>query len=259
MSSNATFERVLNLLYGARFGFKSITATLQYRTNPKLMKEVGERWTSNSFRQALILQNLSPQAARYISNSTEFRWQVWWEKPWFWRKDVTALYSGSTTTHLINQEKNVILSPDERNVFVKRLDSYDMTTHSLTSQEKSDELTEANQAGLNEAFLDPSFLLSCHQLHLVEEMPYTGRIGYRVFALPRGNRDSVLDALFWSSADAYDILIDAQLGILLRYAAIVNDEVFAVTSVESFSVDDPIPEAARHLKVSEGTKTHELR
>jgi outer membrane lipoprotein-sorting protein len=64
----------------------------------------------------------------------------------------------------------------------------------------------------------------------------------RVRALHQPGKEVVPDRFFWEAADKYDLLVDKERGILLRYAAIVKEKAFAVATVNHATFDEPIPD-----------------
>jgi hypothetical protein len=91
--------------------------------------------------------------------------------------------------------------------------------------------------------IDPSFLLTSHELQLVaDNIIHAEREAVRVRATYRKGKNRIHEAFFWSTADEYDLLVDKDRGILLRYAAKLDDQEFAVASVEKVIFDELISE-----------------
>jgi hypothetical protein len=61
-------------------------------------------------------------------------------------------------------------------------------------------------------------------------------------AIYRKGRDRIPDAIFWATADEYDLVVDKEYGVLPRYAARLKGQEFAVTEVDRVIFDEPIPE-----------------
>jgi outer membrane lipoprotein-sorting protein len=172
--------------------------------------------------------------------------------------DRINLSNQHVTTHLIDQEKNIIYSSEAKNLFVKPAEkvNYPSIPTPLESNEATRLVTEANKAAMEMAFLDPSFLLGSHELLQVEEATYDGHRVHIFRAHPRADREAAIDALFWSSADMYDLLVDAELGILLTYTAHLHNHPFAKVVVENFAINGDIPDEVREFTPLEGTQVH---
>jgi hypothetical protein len=102
-----------------------------------------------------------------------------------------------------------------------------------------DEAMRVPESGLPAALmdlLDPSWLISYFDLELAGAAEAAGRPAYRVTAAPRQVRAS-------SSGDRYerfdrvDVLVDAELGILLRREAFSGGQSIEVTEVRSIALD----------------------
>ena len=67
------------------------------------------------------------------------------------------------------------------------------------------------------------------------------RAALQVRGVARGRQTMTRDPVFWMAAEEYAFLVDAERGILLRYAAMNNGQEFAVAAVEQVVFDEPIP------------------
>jgi hypothetical protein len=92
-------------------------------------------------------------------------------------------------------------------------------------------------------FLDPSFLLSTHILHVEGSTTHAGREAIRVKAIPRKSKETLAPEPFWVEADEYELLVDKERGILLRYSAKLDGHEYAADAAESVVFDELIPES----------------
>jgi len=246
---NAVIEKVIRLLYTARFSFKSITATLRYRADEELFDYARARWMKTRGVKPLVAVSPDPQPMGSVAANLDYRWQVWWDKPWFWRMDRVDLTNHHVTVNVIDREKSLSYLAESGHVNVWPFQATNERDEALPV----DEETEANNAAMAMAFLDPSFLLSTHSLHYVEETRHASRLAYRLWGRLRAGREVPGDALFWESADYYELWVDAGLGILLAYTAYLENRPFAEVKVEELAVDVAIPEEIRSFGPPEGT------
>jgi outer membrane lipoprotein-sorting protein len=94
---------------------------------------------------------------------------------------------------------------------------------------------------LNEVpLLDPAFLLASHELEPGADVQYLGREALQMRAVPRQGKEAARDPFFWGGADDYELLVDKERGVLLRYAARLRGQDIAVAAVERVVFDAPI-------------------
>jgi hypothetical protein len=97
--------------------------------------------------------------------------------------------------------------------------------------------------------LDPSFLLTSHDLQPIANVSHAEREAVQVRAIYQKGKNRLHEAFFWATADTLDLLVDREYGILLRYAALFNGREYAVSSVEQVTFDEPIPESVFEFSV----------
>jgi hypothetical protein len=106
--------------------------------------------------------------------------------------------------------------------------------------------------------IDPAPLLPGLELELLDETHHAGRLAHRVRGLP--------SRVFWHDlfglspgADEYTLLIDAERGILLRAAALLEGQEFSVTEVEEVAFDEDLRPDLFVLELASGerVRTHE--
>lgn len=228
---------LLLLLYTARDSFTSVEVVWEYEYDEKAMSVALERWSSQQpFGSVTTLKSTGSETSAAFSVTTILR-QVWWKKPACWRDEI------GTKSKIITIICNGIQS-----TFTLESDALDVITES-SSEEHSQmrELYSSTPPNIEDrlddiSLLDPSFLLASHTLSPLQEMAYLGRDVIKVRATHRKGRSRIYGSLFWGIADEYEILIDKEHGILLRYAAKLAEQEFAVASVKYIIFDKSLPE-----------------
>lgn len=105
--------------------------------------------------------------------------------------------------------------------------------------------------------LDPAVLLPALDLEPAGEGVVAGRPAVRVRAVPREPVD-LFDAgryLPWG-ADRYELMVDRASGIVLRLAAFIDGEPFAVTEVDEIEIDPDIPPEVFAFTPPAGEEVH---
>ncbi len=92
--------------------------------------------------------------------------------------------------------------------------------------------------------LDPSFLLSSHDILAMGEERFLNREAVKFRALPRKGKDGGRESYFWRSTDEIEILVDKHRGTILHYEMKVNDSKFAYATVSKIIFDANIPKSA---------------
>ena len=91
--------------------------------------------------------------------------------------------------------------------------------------------------------LDPAPLLAGCDVELLGEARQAGRDALRVRLLPRPAADPILQPpLLGQGADEFEVLVDAERGVLLRVAARIAGEDFRLEEVIEIAFDEAFPE-----------------
>jgi outer membrane lipoprotein-sorting protein len=214
---------LLELLYNAHRRFQTIHVIWSYRYDLAVMQLVQERYAAQE-------QDFSPLVSRSGSAENasilDIRHVLWWRKPDAWRLEDTM--QGRTRTYSRTTDDFWTRSSDDGIVVHY---NQDPVRHGYS---KVEDLLYYAQ------LLSPAFLLASHDLQLIGETTFLGRRVLQVRAQYEQHKTSLYEDFFWATADEYRLLVDAEAGILLRYAAVVDGEEYAVTEVESVSFDQPI-------------------
>lgn len=213
------------LLYTAHRRFRNIHLAWQYQYEEEKLNLVQERWAAESPAGSVGILR-SSFGETLATGTIKVHRRLWWRKPDCWHSEEQIEGRGSSVTVLCD-------------------DHWWMrgSTGALLTSEMGE--ARGNPPPLSDLvrgvpMLDPSFLLTSHELELTAEMVYAGRPALRARATYQKNREMLHEAFFWASADAYDLLVDEEYGILLRYAALLDGQEFAAASVEQVVFDEPI-------------------
>lgn len=247
-------EEVLERIHGARDSFASIRGIVSVWHDPGRSADAWKRWADRQPPGSVtILERKVPMArARQISQRwmqwrrqvgrqppsneavlqrtgpivparTEQISRVWMEKPWRWRVETTE--PGGAETSLTVIDGPVWWTWDG---------------HSDAVTNEGATVPERTSVGLHVALgvmLDPSPIMSALSLQATGEDRLAGRDGLRVVGTPR----NVLDDMLWPGAEAYDLLVDAERGVLLRFAARQGDAVYAATEFVELAFEEEFP------------------
>ncbi len=225
---------VVRLLYGARYSFSTLRASIRQwhryqegTSSPSQSKmtdaipktEIGSRlWIDNPsrFRQEIATRAPFSGPIVFLLNG-----DIWWQ----------GYPSGVTVT---NSPKEQIPCGAEVKVL---------------SRPVRPDYKNAEYAILSQISLEPSWLISGLRMEPVGRMRYVGRETIRVQAEPVQESDGWY---WWKGADEYELLIDAERGILLRIEARRQGEGFAGVEVMDIEFDVSIPDSAFSFTVSPG-------
>jgi hypothetical protein len=203
----------LALLHGAWGSFRTIRATACERVDAEGQRRAWEREAGADPDSGLaeLLDSAEPVGHEHTT-------RFWLEKPARLRKES----SGTWGTELVVRDGPRWLTVDA--------DGLATTTGSLIF------------LGELEQLLDPSPLLEALRFQPLGPDMVAGRPAARLHAVPRerGPGGSVLDQL-GSGADAYELAVDAERGILLRVAALVDGEPYSVIELSEVAFDEEFP------------------
>ena len=109
-----------------------------------------------------------------------------------------------------------------------------------TSNEEDPEVRSGAQQAPFPQLLQPELLLSALRLEIVGSGLQAGRRAIALRGVPRRRGDHAeMLARLAGGADAHDLMVDAERGILLRVASEIDGEPFAITEVEEVAFDEP--------------------
>lgn len=205
---DVSLARVLELLYLARLKVNNLHLIVHYKywaeSCSGLVGKVDRNFNSST-------PTTFPTTG-YVNQVDESKWEVWISKP-NWRMEVKNLSRKGHHVEIINSSS---------------------TTHIVNSKIQKNQGHPKNvvDAISNWQFLDPSSLLASHEIKFVRTSNSLGRLVYEIESTPRGDRTTYPEALFWSGGDRYEIEVDAEFGILMRYAGYLNNSLFGEARME---------------------------
>lgn len=223
-------DRLVVLLYNAYESFSSIEALFRYTLNSDLMGLAWER-SGGAFHRR--------QTDPKVNKVKHYEWHVWHRKPNCWRFE-NKEQNKPLRINVINGEAWWLSTPNGElwtNVPPNK-GRYSIEKNALPSPH----YTQVEYAIQEMPFLYPSFLLAMNLIIPMNSTNHAGREAIRIRAIPRKNRGTALDD-FWSIADEYDLLVDKEKGILLRYSAKLDGQEFAIASADFVLFDQQIPDS----------------
>lgn len=241
---------LLELLYSARDSFSVVHASYRYSYQPKRMDDLiaarAAGYSPGSFAPVRGGVTGSPATDSVV----EYFWLVWWNKPAQWRYE----------QHRSNERGLVSVIDGDR--WWYRVPSGEIYTSaapvnakaSSMLHEVSSNLMDPDRAVNHVTFLDPSPLLGSLMFEIIGHVTHLGRDALRVRAVPRPGRDALVDPLFWETGDEFELLVDHQRGVLLRYEARSGGETFAVAVAEHLVFDEPLAQDTFVFPVDTGVR-----
>lgn len=234
---------LLRLLYTAHRQYSSIQLSWRYGYQVEALNEMQERCSPGKVKPL----GAKRRAVGKTHSPAEMtcHWQIWWRKPACWREDTQPSGEG----------KNIRIICDDRWLFYSAADQR-LSTNTLPAgsphRQRIQRMRRPRGAAhirpsVEEAvnavpLLDPSFLLASHDLEPVADIRFVEREALQVRAVFRRGKELACDPFFWSGADDYELLVDKERGILLRYAARLGEQEVAVAAVEHVVFDAAIPD-----------------
>jgi hypothetical protein len=199
-----------------------------------------KRFSRNPSGSMAVLTSKSVKDKQERPSEQIYRNKVWWQKPTCWRSErhhdnellTEILCEGSWWTHSSSLNKLITnIEPQEKSHGIR-------VRNKRLSEGEAVPSLEDNIKDV--PIVDPSFLLAIHDLHPKENFMHAGREAVRVRSFSRRGRDYSWEPFFWSGADEYELLVDRERGILLRYSASYGGQEYAIAAVEEVFFDEPI-------------------
>ena len=249
---------LLELLYTARSRYSSIQVTWQYWYRVDKMNEALKRWAAR-YPEGSVR---GLESAKRFQKEKEIvtRWHVWWQKPSCWR-DEYQIDTHGTAVRIICDDHWWLFNSTANQLYTNAISlekAPHLYIHKIHNRESSAEVRPPRvEEVINEApLLDPSFLLASHDLQYTESALYMKREAVGIRAVFRKGKDLPRADFFWGVADEYELLVDKERGILLRYAAKLGEQEFAIASVDHVIFDEPIPEGIFSFTPPSNTSVH---
>jgi hypothetical protein len=229
-------KSLVELLYTAHQRFTSLQVSWRYHYDLQGMQIAEQRWVDmNPPGSVAMLSSLVAPA----THSTYVLKRLWWQKPDCWREEQQSGENQHSTTTILCRGEWWSFSSGEDTVYTNTAPAEKHIRSGMRIEKGHP--PDLQQLIMGVPLLDPSFLLTSHALKIVSVHEHAGREVVQVSAVYEKRQEYLYEPFFWATADEYQLLIDAEYGILLRYAATLDGREYAVSSVEHIVFNAPIP------------------
>ena len=223
--------RLLELLYSARNKFDSVQMQWVYAYDVNVLKELFDNQNDES---KTLLKAVDSKRLTLPSDHSNFSFvyqKLLIQKQQFLRYERQVDKKAPTIRIVVGKREWDITSSNSRQEQIKYFEK-DKSVNVM------DEVLEI-QAG---ELLDPSFLLSSHDISVIGDEQFLNREVIRVQVFPRKGIDQGRESYFWRSTNEIELLIDKQRGTMLNYELKLNTSKFAYCAVSKIVFDVIIPE-----------------
>jgi outer membrane lipoprotein-sorting protein len=213
-------SEIFELLHGADESFRTVRATIRVWRDVEKQQLAFERhfeqMQESGGGSMMVMVGFS-ESDEPAPTTTEEIVRVWFEKPSRRREEVEG---PSPRVSLTDGEKSWSYMPE-----------WGAVEHEAVGDEGSGE-------GL--FLFSPARLLAAVEFEALDETQFAGRRVIRVRARPRDGRHHELHFGHAPGADEYELLVDAERGVLLRVAAYLDGDEFAITEVKEIAFDEEL-------------------
>jgi hypothetical protein len=236
---------LLHLLHTAHRNFTTVQVAWRYRYQVEALNELQERWAAQ--RGSTSVQPLRAKGTGGVQSPSErtMQWHIWWRRPDCWR-DETELSGQGRNIRVICPDRWSFYSVADRKLFTNALpDGPQHQQRILRGRQPpgAGQIRPGVEEAVNEVpLLDPAFLLASHELEPGADVQYAEREALQVQAVAHQGKEAARDPFFWGGADDYELLVDKERGVLLRYAAKLRGQDMAVAAVERVVFEALIPD-----------------
>jgi hypothetical protein len=166
----------------------------------------------------------SPQPSPRERGDFERIWKVWHERPDRWRQEAGLPGGSGIEYRVIDGKAFWFYNPHEG-------------AHAATTEGRfGPEFEIAYVFDPESGVPDLSYL----EMRVVGRIRHAGREALRVEATKPGGWETVPEPLWWG-ADDYELVVDAERGVILRLASRLEGQAFDVTEVLEVSFDEVFP------------------
>jgi hypothetical protein len=220
------------------------------RDDALLDSALRRRVRSQSGSAVALLSNGNPNGGLPDAGTTALG-KLWWRKPTSWRDEATA--DGLGTTVRILDNSHYVGYSSRTGLLSTNLHprQHKPRWTDLAVEERPDLGPYTLPLLLREVpLVEPAFLIGTCSLNFEGTGVHIGRDVIKVKAVRRAPE---CRAFFRASELEYNLLVDADTGILLRYVSMVEDREAWRLTVTSVTFDQPIPDDVFAFQPPEGT------
>jgi outer membrane lipoprotein-sorting protein len=239
----ASLADVLLLMHGADLRFGSVRMVVREWSHHERLQRAWTRHEEGSPHSTIVvsLPGSNEPGEPQPEEGTE-RTRVWWRKPDHVRLEHDDGDGGS----------RVEVAAGER--WWSWASEWGATSNEAEPEVQS----EAQQAPFPQ-LLQPELLLSALRLELVGSGLQAGRRAIALRGVPRRRDDHAATlARLALGADAHDLMVDAERGILLRIASEIDGEPFSIAEVEEVAFDETFAPETFTLDLPPGEAFHPI-
>jgi hypothetical protein len=231
-------EEVLELIGSASQSYESVRAALRYRGDGLVRKEIHERIVRRAFR---VSPEPAPEPSRHPEPDGPFGWRcrAWYADEYHWRMETEVPGGGVEITASKGRRRVPIGGPPGSGLVWNRR---------VGARSREDEprwFMQANDhywtfyALLTDEICGISHELRRLDLTVEGQGVWAGREAVRLRGVPAEQWDWEWDPdpLHWG-ADEYEVVVDAERGVLLRCASRLGGKDFDALEVEEIYFDE---------------------
>ena len=225
-SHEIALGELLALLVGAHRSFRTLQGEVRTWTHHERSREAfarmqARRGTSHSQSLVVLAADGEAEADPGVS---EVSLRVWLERPDRLREEAVTVSGGRRNEYLLVRVGATWWSFDP----------------DLGAQTNGEDLSHGHGGMLERAMLDPAQLLATSELEVVGRAVHAGRPVIRVFARPSPRDVFLDDPGGMIDCSPRELLVDAERGVLLRSASLLDGEPFATCEFLSVVFDQEI-------------------
>jgi hypothetical protein len=242
----ASLADALQLMHRADLGFGSVRMVVREWSHHERLHRAWTRAEEGESRSSLRAVSItiydSPEPGDPAREAGTERTRLWWRKPDHVRLEHDD-GEGGTRIEVAAGDRWWSWS----------------SAWGATSNEDQPEVRSGVQQGPFPQLLRPELLLSVLHLELVGSGLQAGRRAIALRGVPRlGDDHAAMLAQLARGADAYDLMVDAERGVLLRVASELRGEPFAIAEVEEIAFDEAFDPRTFALDLPPGEVFHPL-
>jgi hypothetical protein len=246
-------EEILELVHSASDRYESVRAALRYRGDGRVQREIRERIVgSEAGRRAF---RISPrEASKPVQHSEpdgpfEWRCRVWHADEYHWRRETQLPGGGVDIAGSSGLRRLPIGGPPGSGLWWhKRIGGAPCTEDPLWLSVALDHYWNFYPL-LTDSICGISSELALLELRVEGQVTWAGRDAVRLVGVPGAEWDWEWDPdpLSWG-ADEYEVVVDAECGVLLRCASRLRGEDFEALEVEEIYFDEQFSEEVFTLR-----------